>query len=550
MADIAFHHGSRVNESAETPVLFRTDQSAVIILYGTAPDADETAWPYDEPVLLKGTPSAATSLGAAGTLKNAIDGIFDQWKPYVFVVRIEQGANAAETMSNLVGDQAAMTGVWAALKCESKFGLVPTIAQIDGFTAGGSSTGIASISMTNQGDGYQSAPVVSVSGGTGGVFEAIFEDGKITGVKVLRGGSGYVNPVVTLTGGGRGATATASVASGAVTAIAVTAGGAGYVTPPAVTLTGAGTGATAVAVLTDGVVTAITVTNGGSGYSAAPTVAIAGGAGAAATAHVGPVIGPALAELDAVLSRIEAVSFVDATDTTDEDAVQMRQLLNSQRIYLIDPKSMVWDTLANAYVPRPSGCRFAGVQCLVDSTLGFWWSVSNKPIKGISGTTRPVSYGAQSDYLNERAVNSIINLNGEGFRTWGNRVTTGDDLWKFLPVRRTADQINKAIRKAYLEFVDKPFSKANLKFMIESGRAFMAQLVAEGAILGGDVWLPLDLNSNEEMAQGRITLAVKFEPPAPMEDIRIIAHRDITYYAVLRDSVLTEISSGSLSAAA
>ncbi|CAH1665910.1 MULTISPECIES: phage tail sheath C-terminal domain-containing protein [unclassified Chelatococcus] len=549
MADLSFHHGARVFESDETPVLIRTDQSAVVFLIGTAPDADEDAFPFDKPVLLYGKDSRASKLGNAGTLKAAYDGILDQHGPYVYISRVEVGDTDAETLSNLVGDSTALTGVHAAKKCESLYGLKPRIFIAPGFTASTPTDGIASIQMTNQGSGYHSAPSVAVSGGNDGEFEAIFADGKVTGVKIKRAGAGFTTPAVSFSGGGSGAAATALVNSGAVSAISVTNGGAGYVTPPAVTITGAGSGAAATAVLTDGVVTAVTITNGGTGYSSAPTIAFSGGSGAAATAHVGNVMNPVVAEMMGVLDDIRAIAFVDGPDTTDAEAYAYRSLINSQRIYVIDPKALVWDTTADAYVPQPASPRFAGRQCQVDRDLGFWWSVSNKPINGIGGTTRPVTYGAQANYLNERAVNTIINLQGEGFRTWGNRVTTGDDLWRFLSVRRTADFINEAIEKSYTEFVDKPFSLANLKFMIESGRAFMRTLVAEGAILGGDVWLDPERNTNEEMASGRVTLGVKFEPPAPMEDIRVIAHREIQYYAQLRDRVLSELGDGALSAA-
>ncbi|MEW6257431.1 MAG: phage tail sheath subtilisin-like domain-containing protein [Pseudomonadota bacterium] len=552
MADLSFHHGVRVFESGETPALFRIDQTAVVIVYGTAPNADPILWPYNEPVLLKGSAAQALSLGVAGTLKSAIDGIFDQHGAYVFVVRVEEGGTPAETLSNLVGDQAAMTGVWAALKCEPKFALKPRIAIVPGFTASTPADGIASITIANQGVGYQSTPTITLTGGNGAgaTAEAVFADGKVTGAIIRRAGAGYtLAPAVVISGGGSGAAATATLTGGAVTAIAVTQGGAGYVTPPAVTITGDGEGAEAVAVLAGGVVTAITVTEGGGDYTEA-TVSIAGGSLAAGVAVIGNVANPVVAELDAVLSRVRAVAFVDGPDTTDEAAVAYRGLLNSQRIYVIDPKVLVWDTQEDAYVPQPASPRFAGVQCMVDRTLGFWWSVSNKPIKGIGGVTRPVTYGDQANYLNERAVNTIINRSGTGFRTWGNRVATADSLWRFLPVRRTADFINEAIEETYLEFVDRPFSLANLKHLLESGRAGMRTLQNNGAILGGNVWAPSDMNTDAQMAAGIYYVAVDFEPPAPMEDIRVPAYRNISYYAVLRDRALTEIADGSLTGAA
>ncbi len=259
---------------------------------------------------------------------------------------------------------------------------------------------------------------------------------------------------------------------------------------------------------------------------------------------------PVAAELAVVAEKLRAVAIVDGPDTTDDAAKAYRAKLNSQRLYIVDPKVMVWSTTLNDYVPQPASARFCGVQARVDREFGFWWSLSNKPINGITGVTRAVAYGDQANYLNVDGVNTIINT-GEGFITWGNRVATGDDLWVFMSVRRTADFINEAIEKAYMEFVDKPMTPANLKFMVESGRAFLRDLKAFGAILGGNVWIDPDKNDDLQMASGRIVLSVEFEPPAPMEDIKIIAHRNTLYYDVLLDGVLQELgNNGPLTAAA
>lgn len=482
MADIAFHHGTRVFESQETPILIRTAQSAVVAIIGTAPDADAVAFPLNKPILIKGATelSKIKLLGDAGTLKKAIDAVFDQVGTYCYVIRVAEGNTPVATYSNLVGDAAALTGVHALKKCEGLYGrkLKPRLVAVPGYTSSLATDGIASVNVTVQGANYTTAPAVAITGGNGQGAEAkaIVEGGQVTGIIVTKPGFGYTEaPVVAITGGG--------------------------------------------------------------------------GAGATATANVGTVANPVVAELVGVLEKLRAVAFVDGPDTTDAAAVLYRETINSDRIYICDPKVLVWDTVLDAYVPMPSSPRFAGVQAKVDRTNGFWWSVSNKPINGIGGTVRPISYGDHANYLNESHVNSVINL-GEGFITWGNRVATGIDLNKFLSVRRTMDFINEAIESANLEFVDKPFSKANLKFLIESNNAFMRVLKAEGAILGGRVWLDPERNTDEEMAQGRVTFGVEFEPPAPMEDIRFIAHRQIRYYAVLRKEVLEEVKDGALALAA
>jgi len=388
MSFLSFHHGTRLRESNETPVLVQIAQTAVVGLMGTAPDADPEKFPINTPVLLTGNPAAAADLGDTGTLKDAVDDVFDQIGAYTIVIRVEEGLDAAETMSNLVGDATQLTGVHALKKAEAQLGIKPRLIAIPGFTSG---------------DGQTANPVV--------------------------------------------------------------------------------------------------------------------------------------AELVGVLDELKAVAFVDGPDTTDADALAYRELIGSQRVYIVDPKVLVWDTTTSAYVARPASARFAGVQARVDTNLGFWHSLSNKPINGIGGASRTVTYGLQANYLNENHVGTIINM-GSGFITWGNRAATEDDLWVFLSVRRTADFINEAIEKAYLEFVDKPFSAANLKFMLESGNAVMRTFKASGAILGGRVWINETLNEPTEMAAGKITLSMEFEPPAPMEDIRFVAHRNIQYYLELTKEAL------------
>jgi hypothetical protein len=76
--------------------------------------------------------------------------------------------------------------------------------------------------------------------------------GRVVSVTVSDGGSGYTSaPTVTFTsGGGSGAAATATVSGGEVTAVTITAAGSAYTSAPTVGFTGgAGSGATATATL-------------------------------------------------------------------------------------------------------------------------------------------------------------------------------------------------------------------------------------------------------------------------------------------------------------
>lgn len=485
MADISFHHGTRVSEVAEDIIPIRTAQSAVISLHGTAPDADAEAFPYNTPILIKGASNyaLAAKLGDAGTLKKQLDAIFDQGGnarlgAYVYVTRHEVGQTNAATLSNIVGDAAQLTGVHAAFKIEGLYGrkLGPRIFIAPGFTKALASDGIASVAVSVPGSGYGPDSKLVVSGG-----------------------------------GGRNAELLPIIVEGAFTGVAIKKPGFGYTSAPTISVVNAG-----------------------------------GGTLATFVATIGAVGNPVAHELEGITAKLKAVAFIDGPGSTDQAAVTTRGKYGSERLYICDPEVLVYDTELDSYVPQASSGRFAGVQCRVDRDVGFVKSVSNELIYGIDGVTRPIVYGDQTNYLNENCVGTIVNF-GEGYRTWGNRTTANT----FLSVRRTKDFVNEAIEREYLKFVDKPLIESNLKFLVESARAFLRTLEAENYLLrGSDVWLDESLNAPTELRQGRVTLSIKYEVPPPMEDIRVIAYQNIQAYTLLLQRVGAAIEGGSLSLAA
>lgn len=134
MAD-QYLHGIRVTEVTEGTRPIRTVNSAIIGLVATADDADADTFPLNRPVLITGTPSALGKAGTTGTLAKALDGIFDQIAPMVVVVRVEEGADAAETTSNAIGgidELGKYTGLQALLAAKAQLGVTPRILGAPG----------------------------------------------------------------------------------------------------------------------------------------------------------------------------------------------------------------------------------------------------------------------------------------------------------------------------------------------------------------------------------------------------------------------------------
>lgn len=468
MAAEGFLHGVEVLDidSGARPV--QTVATSVIGIVGTAPDADATAFPLNTPVLIAGSRREAAKLdttgNGAGTLPAALDSILDQAGAVVVVIRIEEETTEAETLANVLGGVDANTGkyegVHAFLGAQSEVGAQPRILIAPGFTHQRRSGAVSAITVTAQGSGYTSAPAVSFTGG----------------------------------GGGTGAAAVAVL----------------------------GTGANA------GKVVGVTITNPGTGYTAAPAVVFTGGGGtgAAATASYGTIGNAVVAELIGIAERLRATIIADGPNTNDAAALAYAGDFGSKRIMVVDPESIKVDANGNT-VTAYSSPMVAGLIAKSDNERGFWWSPSNQNINGIVGTSRPIDFAlgdpsSRANLLNEGKVATIIRQ--DGFRLWGNRTLSSDVKWAFLCVVRTADIINDSLQRAHLWAVDRGITKQYVTEVTESVNAYLRHLTNIGAILGGSCWADPELNTPDQIAQGKVYFDFDFTPVYPAEHIIMRSH--------------------------
>lgn len=251
--------------------------------------------------------------------------------------------------------------------------------------------------------------------------------------------------------------------------------------------------------------------------------------------HQGPVdpeepgialANPVVAELLGIAERLRAVIIADGPNSTDAAAIAAAGDAGSARVYLVDPWVKVLDS-AGEIVSEPPSARVAGLIAKSDNDRGFWWSPSNQAINGILGTSRPVDFTlgdstSRANLLNEKLVTTIIRQ--DGYRLWGNRTLSSDQKWAFLSVRRTADIINDSLLRAHLWAVDRNITKTYVSDVSEGVNAYLRSLTALGAILGGRCWADPDLNSPENIAQGKVYFNFDFTPPYPAEHITFRSH--------------------------
>ncbi|ADE87918.1 putative phage tail protein [Escherichia phage vB_EcoM_ECO1230-10] len=458
MAGTDFLHGVEVLEIDSGSRVIQTVKSSVIGIVGTAPNADPDAFPINTPTLIAGSQREAAKLDMLGTGEGTLPKALDAILDQIGAVVIVVRVEEGE-------DEAA------------------TLANIMG----------------------------GVNASTG----------KYEGVHALLGAEsvvGYSPRILCVPG------FTHTRVQDGVTAISIGNGGSGYTETPTISLTGGGgTGATAQATVVGGVITKITVTNSGMGYTTAPTVAITGGngTGATATASVGVAANAVVSELLGIANRLRAVIIADGPNTNDADAIAYRKDFGSKRVYVVDPKVLVLDEDGTTITDWASP-RVAGLIARIDNERGFWWSPSNQEIYGIQGTARTIDFtlgdtSSRANLLNENEVTTIIRQ--DGFRLWGNRTCSSDQKWAFLCVVRTADIINDSLLRAHLWAVDRGITKQYVNDVIEGVNAYLRNLVSLGAILGGTCWADPDLNTADQIADGKVYFDFDFTPVYPAEHI-------------------------------
>lgn len=487
MADLAYAHGVTLTESTETPSLLRVQRQGITFINGTAPDADPAAFPLNTPTLVTSEPKA-TGLGADGTLLEDVKTVFGEGGSWCIVNRVEHSADPATLQANLIGDLIARTGIYAVLRAKGLTGYQPRVIITAGNTGAWVEAGVVSISVVAEGSKLTEPPIVIATGGGN-------DQGKeLPTLEAIMGEGVNADKVV---------------------AVRVVKPGKKLSDPPVITFEGGG--ADAAKVLPQ------------------------------ATANVGDVANPFVSALNAITPKIRARGYISGPNTTSAEALRFRRTINGGRILVIDPK--VIKNVNGVPVTKPVAAVFAGVRSrVVASSEGVSGSVSNKIIRTIDGVARTITYPDDANYLNENQVATIINERG-GFRTWGSRLATDDPLWQFDSVRATADMINEALEDIYFLYVDRKFTKANMKMMIEDGNAALRVFKNNEDILGGRCWFPV-LNDPTLMANGKLFLDVEFEPVGIMEQIHITTHRNILYYRLLLDEVNGLIETSPLAVAA
>lgn len=485
----------------EPRAVIASDLSTALVV-GTAPDADDVAFPLDTAVLVRTSDSVLRAkLGLTGTIPDAIKGIHDQLGTFqaaadVMVIRVEQGADEWETIANILGDQAAQTGMWAALLAGPDLARIPRLLCFPGFTHQ-RPYGVSAINVTAGGTGYTSAPTVVLTGG-----------------------------------GGTGAAAHAVLGSGA----------------------------------NEGKVVSVVMDNEGIGYTSAPAISFTGGAGtgAAATAVRSKLANPICAGATPLLNMLFAHAVVEGPGTNEADIKDWRESFNSRRLIPVDLWCKVQE--GSSVVTRPGAPRVIGLGITVDYQHGGvpTHSWANRPIQGIVGFVRNPSFSLTDGATEGQSLLSAnigIGVRGElgvetaiassGFIFVGTDNADDDPLWQFYHVSRGRDYIRLGLLRTLRAFLGRNNITGHaIQAVLNTTTQWLMDLQSDDHIIGSRVGFAADKNSPENLRLGRFSYQFRAEEPPVLRRLDI---EDGRYREALEDlveNILTTVQPATTAVAA
>jgi uncharacterized protein len=116
--------------------------------------------------------------------------------------------------------------------------------------------------------------------------------------------------------------------------------------------------------------------------------------------------------------------------------------------------------IAKKKVVMPPSSAMAGVYAKVDATRGVWKAPANVSLNQVIEPVVAIGQSGKDDlniHPTGKSVNAIRSFPGKGILVWGARTLAGNDNeWRYVPVRRFFNMVEKSVKRASEQFVFEP----------------------------------------------------------------------------------------------
>lgn len=227
--------------------------------------------------------------------------------------------------------------------------------------------------------------------------------------------------------------------------------------------------------------------------------------------------------LVAAAQKLRGFAYLSANGcNTKEEATAYRDGFGAREAMVIFPNFLAWDSVASADAEVPAVAYAMGLRAKIDEEVGWHKTLSNTPVNGPSGLSKPIFWDLQdpatdAGYLNEKEVTTLIRHNG--FRFWGSRTCGSDPLFAFENYTRTAQVLADTMAEAQMDFIDKPMHASLVRDIVESINAKFRELINGGYLLGGGAWFDPAANTADTLKAGKLTIDYDYTPVPPLENM-------------------------------
>lgn len=217
---------------------------------------------------------------------------------------------------------------------------------------------------------------------------------------------------------------------------------------------------------------------------------------------------------------LRAMGYVAAhAATTVEDAIDYRDNFGQRELMVIWP-----DFIAGALNPAHGVAYALGMRSKIDQEQGFYKTLSNVPVNGVTGISRDVFWDLQNPntdagLLNASDVTTLIRSGG--FRFWGSRTCSAEPKFAFESAVRTAQILADMMAEAHMWAIDKPLTPSLAKDILEGINAKMRSMKQAGEILGGSAWIDEESNTASSLSDGQLWIDYDYTPVPPLEQLNL-----------------------------
>lgn len=169
-------------------------------------------------------------------------------------------------------------------------------------------------------------------------------------------------------------------------------------------------------------------------------------------------------------SALEMITLADLKTANSKLYSELKSYLNKLRLIL-----------------PPSGA-IAGIYASVDKNRGVWKAPANVSINSVLEPIIKIDDAEQNNlnvHDSGKSINVIRSFTGKGTLVWGSRTLAGNDNeWRYVPVRRLFNLVEKSIKKSTSFAVFEPNSEMTwlkVRVMIEN---YLNGLWSQGALAG------------------------------------------------------------------